>query len=275
MPVRKPAARWKAHPTSALRLRLRAGLRQQGRGSFLAFPGVCTPGYASFGPAGLAGTSTRLLKSGWQSFVAGGLGTAHRQARGGAGEAQPHAPRNVNSIGAIDQLLGGVHQAPVFGLGADDDEKGLSASRQLTAESGQPNGTTPRLRAGPRQQGTAKWTRIHGNPVEALRQALRRGTTPPAPRRPAAARKGIFPLLPTGLHPWRPIFRPCGPRVRTGCASVFGPPATRRGRVDSVGWEVTGWKTGGGLKTGMPARKPAARLKARPTRRIRIPVHLR
>lgn len=35
----------------ALRRRLRARLRQRGRGPFLPFPGVCTPGYASFGPA--------------------------------------------------------------------------------------------------------------------------------------------------------------------------------------------------------------------------------
>jgi len=63
-------------------LRLRAGLRQQGRESSLAFPGVHTPGYPSFGPAGLAGTGTRLLKSRQQSFVAAGLGEAHRGTRG-------------------------------------------------------------------------------------------------------------------------------------------------------------------------------------------------
>ena len=71
----------------ALRLRLRAGLRQLGRESFLAFPGVHTPGYLSFGPAGLAGTGARLLKSRRQAFVAGPWG--RRIGEPGAEREQP------------------------------------------------------------------------------------------------------------------------------------------------------------------------------------------
>ena len=57
------------------------------------------------------------------------------------------------------------------------------------------------------------------------------GTAPAAPRRPAAGRKGIFLLLPTGLHPWLPIFRPCGPRVRTGGATRVRPADDPTGTV--------------------------------------------
>ena len=57
------------------------------------------------------------------------------------------------------------------------------------------------------------------------------GTAPPAPRRPAA-RKGIFPLLPAGLHPWLPIFRPCGP-----CGHQYPTPQVTPAVTRSWGWE--------------------------------------
>ena len=115
------------------------------------------------------------------------------------------------------------------------DHRPLTADARAESRAIPASGLVPRSasppadRSAPRRPAAARGREMDANSRESYG-----GTAPPAPRRPAAARKGILLPLPTGLHPWLPIFRPCGPRVRTGGATRVRPADDPTGTVWTV-----------------------------------------